>query len=696
MIKILEIQSNISFAVLWLFVIFILVGGVVFVSYFFKIDKEEFTVTQRKILGLLRYVSIVGIAIFLLSIILEKVIRYEEQPVLLVAVDNSSSMKQNNTELIDATMALVDQIKAKADSKFDVQQLTFGREINENGAINFSENISDYATLLNYISDRFYKLNLGGVLLVGDGIYNVGRSPIQFVEKITAPIYTLGVGDTTIFSDQAILDIHHNRSVFLGNRFQLEVELNFTDFPNQSSKVSVYNGNRLLEEKEIRIPQSTYYTTVTFSIEANDAGLQSYKVVLSPYEAEQNQENNIQQFNIRVHEDKYKVLVLTEAPHPDIGVQKSLLQSEANFQVTIAKIDEFQGPIENYNTVVLYQLPASNSNQALIESIIDQKKSILVVAGPNTNLAALNNLDLGIEIKPTTIFEELTPKFNDAFSIFGLPQGVEQMESLYPPLLTPFSEIEETVNYDVLAYQSINGVALDRPLILVGNYKQQKIAFILGEGIWKWGLQEYLNLGSRLNVNQLVVNLFTYLSIDSKEDRFKLQYQQVVPENSPVRFRANLLNEIFEPVLNENIELHLNDSSNVEYHYVFDSGASAYNLNVGYLNEGKYNFQAKASIGQDTLLKHGSFIVQKINFEQQNSTANFNLLRSISSQLGGNFASFENSEQLLELVLNSKNSQSKTHQLKSLSELIDIKWIFIILTLFLFTEWFLRKFWGSY
>lgn len=692
----MEIQSNISLAALWFIIILIIVGGIVFVSYFFKVDEEEFNSLQRKILGALRSVALVGIAIFLLSIILEKAIRYEERPVLLLAIDNSASMLQKNEQLTGETKELIEEIKTKANSKYEVKQLTFGSEINESEEIGFTENISDYSSLMNYISDRYYNLNLGGVVLMGDGIYNVGRNPVQFAKKVPAPIYTLGFGDTTIFSDQTILNLHHNRSVFLGNCFQLEVEVNFTEFQHQKSKIGIYQGNKLIQEKEIRVPQANFYTTVNFSVEAVESGLQSYSVVLNSFDDEQNQENNYRRFNIRVHEDKYKVLVLTSAPHPDIGAIKSLLQEEANFQVSIAQIDKFDTAIDDFNTVVLYQVPSNNNNHDLIKSIVEKKKSILVVAGPATNLSALNNLQLGIELQPTTVFEELTPKFDNDFSIFGVPLDMDQLETLYPPLLTPFSKVEVAPSYDILAYQTINGVALDRPLILAGNYNQQKVAFILGEGLWRWGLQEYLNLGSKTYINQLVVNLLTYLSIDSKEDRFKLQYQQVVPENTPVRLRATLLNEIFEPVLDESIELVLTDSENVELNYVFDSGETTYSLNLGYLSEGKYNFKAKASIGKDTLLKKGSFIVQEIDVELQNTTANYNLLRSISSQTGGTFVAAENNEHLSEIILQDKNSQTKIHQVKSLSELIDLKWIFILVIIFLFAEWFLRKFWGSY
>ena len=635
------------------------------------------------------------VALFLLSLVLEKTNKYEEKPALLVAVDNSQSMlSDGNTQ--PQIEEYITQIKNTATKKYKVELVRFGDEIDENMELDFSSKTSDYASLINYIAERYYNLNLGGVMLIGDGIYNVGRNPAQFVQNITAPIYTLGVGDTTVLADQAIIGIQHNRSVFKGNKFQLEVELNFTDFNHSSTKLSIYQGNKLINEKQVNIPQANYYTSQNFSIEANESGLQTYSVVLESDDEEFNKDNNQKRFNIRVHENKYEVLVLTNAPHPDIGTQISLLNEEANFEVSIAKIDEFNGELKNYNAVVLYQLPASSQGKALLEKIVEQKKSMLVVVGPSTSLAALNNLELGVDILPTTVFEEVTPNFNSSFSMFGVPQELFQMENYYSPLLTPFAKIVADKNYETLAYQTINGVDLDLPLIIAGNYHRQKIAFIFGEGIWRWGLQEYLNFGSKENVNKLMINLLTYLSIDSKEDRFKLQYRQIVPENNQIRFQATLLNEIFEPVTNESIQLQLIDSANVEYKYVFDAGEMNYSLNIGYLNEGKYQFSAKASVGKDTLLKSGSFIVQKIDFEQENKTANFNLLKSIASNTNGQFETLENKSKLLTVLMDETGVKTKVHQVKSINDLIDLKILFLGLTLLLFAEWFLRKFWGSY
>ena len=140
----------------------------------------------------------------------------------------------------------------------------------------------------------------------------------------------------------------------------------------------------------------------------------------------------------------------------------------------------------------------------------------------------------------------------------------------------------------------------------------------------------------------------------------------------------------------------MKDSAGSELNYLFDPNNLEYNLNLGFLNPGEYSFTASTKIGEKEFEKTGSFHIEEINIEQQNRKANFNLLNSISQKTGGKFFTKNNWQELLQTLDQNKEIKTKTHSEKNIQDIINWKWLMIIILAFLSLEWFLRKFWGSY
>jgi hypothetical protein len=209
-------------------------------------------------------------------------------------------------------------------------------------------------------------------------------------------------------------------------------------------------------------------------------------------------------------------------------------------------------------------------------------------------------------------------------------------------------------------------------------------------------LSEFQNLENQEVFNQLFVNLFNFLCLKEVREQFKIIYKHISPEILPVHFKAQVYNELFEPITSSEVKLSVTDSSNSELNYLFDATQLDYNLNLGYLNPGKYNFTATTSIGEKEFSKTGTFIVQEIKIEYQQLKADFKLLNSISEKTGGKFFTSKNWKDLLVKLDQNQNIKIKTHYEKNIHELIDWKWYFIIIFLFFTLEWFLRKYWGSY
>ena len=694
--KALKILFGISNAGLFLFIIVVIACCVAYLLYFFKKDKGEFTTTQHTILGGVRTLYSIIICFILLSPMIEIIRTRAEKPILIVGIDNSQSIRSNKNDSTEV-LALKNELYTALNSQFDLQLLTFGEEIKVNNEPDFSERTSDYSGFINEINKRYFNLNVGAVVLVGDGVYNKGENPVQLTSKIQVPFYTMGVGDTLTSSDQAIINVSHNQNVFLNNTFQVEVEASFAEYNSPSALMQVYMGNKLIQSEEIEIPQSDYYISKTFTIKAEKSGLQNISVQLTPFEGEANKGNNYYRFTIEVHENKYNVLFLTQGPHPDIGALTITLEKQANFNVTVATPDKAPDDLSKFNLIVLNQLPSLSFQLSdYFRKIISANTSLLTFVGPNSSLSSFNNLGLGMNIEQSTTNQESYPFFNESYSVFAMPSGLQNVVSVYPPLMGHLTKYTLSGEYAVIAYQKINGIEMNYPMMATAVIENRKIGVIFGEGIWRWRLAEYQNFDNQATFDQLFVNLFNYLCLKETRDQFSISYNRITPETTPVKIKAQVFDELFQSVQNSEVTLLLTDSSNAEMNYVFDASNNEYKLNLGYLMPGRYNFKASTKVGKKEFEKEGSFVVEEMNAELQSSKANFKMLYTLAENSGGKFFTKENKDQLIELIGQNKNIKPKFHKEKNIHDLINWKLYFIAILLLLSLEWFLRKFWGSY
>ena len=692
----MEIHSNISNPIFILFIVVAASLAITYAVYFYKKSSDEFNNKQRLSLSIIKFFYSFIIGILLLSPLAEIVRNRTEKPILVLGIDNSESMAADTTNF-EKINNFVASARTGLGKKFQIEELLFDNTIRKSDSINLKGKFSNYSGFISELEKRYFNLNLGALVLVGDGIYNQGRNPEQIINNLNAPFFTLGLGDTSSYIDQAIIDVTHNPNVFMGNTFPVEVEVNFTDFNYPKTQISISIDGKLATSESIEVKQPNYYFRKTYNISSEQLGLRNVNIALSPVANEYNKQNNRYNFTIEVHDNKKEILVLTQGPHPDIGAITQTLEQKANYTITTTPIALFNGNIDKYDMVVLNQLPSlMHQNHNVFNSIKEKNISTLVIVGPNTSIPVLNNLELGFKLTPTLLTENSEPFFNKTFQLFSIPEKIEQTNGIYPPLLTYYTQYEYNTDLSVIAYQKIKGIEMNYPLMLAGNIDERKVGAIFGEGIWRWRLREFQNFDNQDLFNQLIVNLFSYLTLRDEREQFKLTYQRIASESVPYRLKAQVFNDIFEPVANAEIQYTLTDSTGSELNFLFDVNQTEYNLNLGLLAPGKYSFKAIANLGENQFEKTGSFSIQEVNIEQQNLKSNFKTLNVLAQATGGKFFYYDQNQQLIDYLNNVETIEAKIHKEKSTFELIDWKWFILFIIVFLSLEWFLRKFWGSY
>lgn len=667
--------------------------GLSYFHYFHKAANGPFGKSQKIILFVLRFTGIFSLFFLLLSPVIEKTIRIKQLPILAVAYDNSLSVSdfQNNFEKLKSS------IKSKFSESFKIEFWSYGETSKKTEEYTGADRKSDYGDLIKSIENNYFNQNMGAVLLVGDGLHNYGQNPADLIYKITFPIYTIGIGDTTKKTDAHIVNVQTNSTVYLNNRFPVEVEFKFFKMKNKLVNYDVENNGKTIYSGSIQINSDDFFKLEVLSLEAAKPGLQHYRIKIRAIDGELNIANNEFNFAIKVIENKQKILIVSDGPHPDLGVITSSLDELQNYKTNLVTGIMQLDSISNYSLIIINQLPTKANNSAgLFIKIAEGRIPVLFIVGPQTIANQISSFNIGVEISESENTEEVQAKVNNDFAPFFLSQQAKDLFLTAPPLLSLFGTIKTSAHLDILANQRIRNIETSKPLFSFGSINGRKTGFILGEGLWRWKLHNYKETGNHEAFNELIQKSIQFLALKENEDNFNIYHKSIFKESEEIEFTAELFNDSFEPVSNSEISLVINNDSLQEFNYIFDKQEINYKLNAGTLFPGNYSYKAETNIGNQNYTEQGNFSIIKNELEVKNMPADFTVLYQIASQTAGDFNTFDNYGMLLDEIFN--NKQIKVQQIRQTKqfELINVNLMFIIMIVLFGLEWFLRKYWGNY
>jgi len=647
-----------------------------------------------------RFVVVTVLSFLLLSPLIKTIFRTVEKPVIVIAQDNSSSIGLQadssflKTEYNDKIKALT----SKLSDKFEIKHYLFGNKINEKESPDYRDKSTNIQQLFDELQNRYVNRNLGAVILSSDGLYNEGENPLYESEALKCPIYTIALGDTTVRKDLILTKVNHNKTVYTGNTFPLEIIMQAKMLRGKVAKLMVEKEGRTIFEQDINIFSDGFSKTVPLQLKAEGTGTLHYIVKLVPLKEEISTFNNIQHVFIDIITNKQKVLILADAPHPDITALRQTIEKNENYEAEYSSIGEWNKSVESFNLIILHQLPsASNSNQKLLADIQKSNISKLYIIGNNTNFNVFNNQQKVVNIsniRPK--FNEVLPSLNKDFVLFNLSEEAKKSTSFYAPLQVPFGNIKLSTGAAVLYHQKIGNISTNEPLIAFNEINGTKEGVILGEGLWRWRISNYQQSQNHDAFEEIIGKVVQYLSVKTDKRLFKINHQNTYKEGESIAFDANLFNQSYEAINEPDIKINIFNEDNKSFSYQFSKSENAYFLNIASLPVGNYKFEATTKVGDKQLKENGSFVVKQVNVEALNTTANHQLLNAISNKTGGKMIFTAQIETLEKLLMDKEDIVPISYSEEKLQDLVNLKWVFYLLVALLSIEWFLRKRFGGY
>jgi hypothetical protein len=536
------------------------------------------------------------------------------------------------------------------------------------------------------------------VILATDGLYNQGSNPLYSASGFKFPLYSIALGDTGVRKDLVLSRILHNRVAYLGNSFPLEVNMEARKCRGETTLLTVTKDSAVFFRKEIAIPSNGWHGSIPVILEAKSKGVHRYRVQLSPAENEITLANNARDIFIEVLESKQKVLIVSNAPHPDIAAIRQSLESTLNYEVKSVLAGEPFGNVEEYNLIILHQLPSRNNNVPdLIKKIKESNVPILFIVGSQTNITAFNAIAAGLSVSDSRgRTNESQAVVSPDFSLFTLSDETRAILPQFPPLITPFGNYRLTSGAQVMLKQQIGYVKTDMPLLLFGEDGERKYGVLSGEGIWKWRLHNYLKSSNHDAVNEVVAKTVQYLSVRETKSRFRVIGKNSFNENEPIVFDAIYYNESYEPVNTPEVSIHIVNAENKSYPYTFSKTEKAYTLNAGLFPVGGYRYRATVKEGSKVMNAAGQFTVNALQMESAETVADHQLLFHLAEKNNGKMLYPAGLDALASLLSEREDIKPVSYTEKRLRELIHIKAVFFLLLLLLSAEWLMRKRSGGY
>ncbi|RAV99736.1 hypothetical protein [Pseudochryseolinea flava] len=681
--------------------IFVCIGLAVSIAFVLYRWSPSFPWNKKwnRALFALRFFLAFFLMFLLLGPIVKQINNLFEKPLAIILFDNSSSVHavMDTTKVND----LVEKIKSSREQLeehgFDVRIADLN---NETENPRFVGTTSDLNNALRKVSMRYEGKKIENVVLISDGIYNTGISPLYGMHNF--PIHTIGVGDTAQRTDISIKNVAYNKIAYEGNKFPLRIEVNTKNIPRQPIKVTLVQRGKIIDH-QTKTSLDGQVITYDFQPTATEQGLQKIDIQVDVKAEESNKRNNYASAFIEVVEGKKKILLISPSPHPDIKTFRELVEKNSNYEFLVHIPGLNEQPSQNLapdkiDLAIFHQAPDQRGRtRELFQKFMSTKTSLFIVLGQQSDLVQIGKQKTPIKFdSPPRDYDDVTPVLNAAFSNFNLSPETATIINDYPPMSVHFGRIRLAPTATSLLFQRVGSLKTEKPLLAVDIVGDRKIGVLMGEGIWRWQLNEFDRTENSTAIQEVFSKLFQFLTTTDDKRKFRsYPIQQEFSDTEPVIFESQVYNDIFEPIYGNSIKITVTNEQGQQTNYAYVTSPGNIRYEVGGLKEGVYRYKASTALSGKTEELTGEFAVISPQTELQNLTADFDLLRKLSSSTGGKFFTVGQADAALQHLQQSE-AQQTIHTEEAYNNLLNLKWIFWVLLIFVSGEWFIRKYFGSY
>jgi hypothetical protein len=420
---------------------------------------------------------------------------------------------------------------------------------------------------------------------------------------------------------------------------------------------------------------------------ADKVGLHVFKGMISSNEKEKNSYNNSKNFAVEIIDQKTNFAIVSAINHPDIGALKRAIESNAQRKVTIIKPNSINS-LQNFNTLILYQ--PTNEFKTIFENNKLAGVNTFIITGNNTDFNFLNQQQNNLVFKMSGQKEDYLAEFNSQFNLFAIDNlGFEN----FPPLQNAFGAISTNGTVSTLLSSKIRNIETNSPLLAFAENQGKRSAFLLGENLWKWRMQSYVDQHSFEKFDVFVDKIIQFLVSNDSKKSLVVNHESFYNSGDAIEILASYFNKNYE--FDEKARLTIsitNDKTKQIKNYDLLKGNNSFKVNLDGLSAGGYNFSVKELNSKTSYSGH--FEILDFDIEKQFVNPDVEKLNQLATQTQGKVYYPNQVEHLIQSLLNTENYKAIQKEISTKSPLIDWIWLLVLIAITLTSEWFIRKYNG--
>ena len=651
----------------------------ILLSYFLYYEKDSKRILKKNLVSfLLRLFSLFFITLLFLEPISKSFVYKKNKPIFLVFVDASKSVR--NYDLRSQLKEFI----SNHNKNVDVKTFHFSDKVYDGLPQNYNGKETNINSVFEFVKKKYLRKNVEGLLLISDGIINLGKNPIYNESVNIFPVHCVGVGDTSQITDIRIENVNYNPVSFQNSIVTLELIVSADNLLGNNFDAKLISNGKNIQSFNFLVNEKDFYKKIIYKVELDSSGLNQFKFKLDSFENEKIISNNSFDITIDVIESEYKILMLYDHVHPDaITIGKSL-ESDINVDFKILSVSEENIQFSGSDLILF-------SGVQVLEKLICEKikkSEIPLLFLSNNGEDLFKNFFDNISLNLVDNFFEVRPSLDTNFSSFKIDRNLINQFKNGPSLSTNYLKISGIKRPDIIFKQNVNGITNDNPLILIERDGVSK-GIILAQNFWRQRMYDYKSNENYLKFDKFVLDVCKSLILSSRKNKISVDYDKIVGINSKFNLKVKKFNKNFELDNNDDLYFECTNDFGDTIKKKITKNKDYYELNLKLESIGKYKFKV---FSEDSSSYHSSsFIVEDIDYENKFAQANHRLLKQLSEKSDGTFHNYTEFKLLNEFISKKKFVSESEIESVNTEDIKKNEWILLILLLLITTEILIRR-----
>ncbi|HEY7221548.1 MAG TPA: glutamine amidotransferase [Candidatus Binatia bacterium] len=577
-----------------------------------------------------------------------------------------------------------------------------------------------------------------GVIVFSDGITNGEMQSLDGAGALTAPVFTVGVGDTEGFTDVRIAKLGAPEFAFRGREFKIDLTVQAFGMKGKSVPLFFNRGKNLISTRAIAIDADPFEQKVTLSFTPKDLGTHAFSVSLPAQPNEQITQNNQKEFKVEVRRDKIRVLTLSGSPAWNYRFLRMAMKQdplielvsfvflrtptdtvdvpENQLSLIPFPIDDiFLEELKNFDVVVLDDFShRAYFNPVYLERVRDFVRdggglamlggSRAFDSGGYSDSALREVLPVELDGKGSyqsrgSVHAALTAagKAHPITRLLPDPKANEEAWSKLPEL-AGLNQVRG-VRGETLLTAVGDGAQANAPLLAVGRFGKGRTLALMTDDAWRWNFIAVGKKETPQNHLKFVRQAVRWLAQEPAFEQVQLYPVPTPQPGEKVLIKLKALNDDYTPARQASIQLRVvsPDGEPTLLSTGPDGEEGEYSGEFTPTKEGTYRVEAEASAGGKALGRDRTSFTAAFSYaETDDGLPRPDLLKKIAASSKGEYLSIND--------WNEKSFDKIAAKLETIapSEIVEQRqtrlwsnlWPFGVILALLSVEWWMRRKWG--